>query len=123
MQEFSQSVREVGHARAPQVPAVNSPAPQRKQAKRFRVRIFSFLASLTYGFFLFFLFWQERLLLSAGLFCVLFIELMFLAIDLRTVKKRWLWLALFLLGAGLWLFMPNPVWQLVVAMWISLFAI
>ncbi len=123
MQEITQSVREVGHVGAVKASVSNSPAPQSKKLFPFRMWIFLFLAILTYGFFLFFLFWKERLLLSAGLFCVFFIELMFLSIDLRAVKKRWLWLRLFLLGAVLWLFIPNPVWQLVVAMWISLFAV
>ncbi len=91
------------------------------QQKRFWT-IFS-LSILTFLIFIWSLFWGKKILLAVGLFCVLFILLTFLAIDLRKVKRKKIWLPLFICGLIIRFFMPNPVWQLALALWISLFAI
>ena len=93
----------------------------RKQKIRFC--FFFFLSFLTYGIFLRKLFWQEELIASWILFCVLFIELIFLSIDIRTTKKRRMRWFLFVLWVVLTIFVPHPVWQVMVALWMSLITI
>ena len=91
------------------------------QQKRFR--IFLSLSTLTFLLFIWSLFWGKKLLLAVGLFCILFILLNFLAIDLRGVKKNKIWIPLIGIGFLIWILMPNTVRQLVLALWSSLFAI
>lgn len=88
-----------------------------------RFLFFLSLTILTYGVFVGTLFWGKRILLAVGLFCILFILLNFLAIDLRKVEKKKIWIPLIGSGFIIRLFMPNPVWQLALSLWISLFAI
>ena len=91
------------------------------QQKRFR--IFLSLSTLTFLFFIWSLFWGKKLLLAVGLFCILFILLNFLAIDLRGIKRNKIWIPLIATGLLIWIVMPNAVRQLVLALWASLFAI
>jgi hypothetical protein len=91
------------------------------QQKRFR--IFLSLSTLTFLLFIWSLFWGKKLLLAVGLFCILFILLNFLAIDLREVKRNKIWIPLIGIGLLIWILMPNAVRQLVLALWASLFAI
>lgn len=109
----------------PKQPLSSLKTIEQTQKNYLSVRFWIVLAMviLTYSLFVWTLFWQEKLLLSAGLFCILFIELIFLAIDLRSISKKKIWLILLGIGLIIWLFMPNPVWQLAVALWISLFTI
>jgi hypothetical protein len=91
------------------------------QQKRFR--IFLSLSTLTFLLFIWSLFWGKKLLLAVGFFCILFILLNFLAIDLRGVKRNKIWIPLIGIGLLIWILMPNAVRQLVLALWTSLFAI
>lgn len=91
------------------------------QQKRFRIFLSS--STLTFLLFIWSLFWGKKLLLAVGLFCILFILLNFLAIDLRGVKKNKIWIPLIGIGLLIWILMPNTVRQLVLALWSSLFAI
>lgn len=91
------------------------------QQKRFR--IFLSLSTLTFLLFIWSLFWGKKLLLAVSLFCILFILLNFLAIDLRGVKRNKIWIPLIGTGLLIWILIPNPVRQLVLALWTSLFAI
>lgn len=91
------------------------------QQKRFR--IFLSLSALTFLLFIWSLFWGKKLLLAVSLFCILFILLNFLAIDLKGVKRNKIWIPLIGIGLLIWILMPNAVRQLVLALWVSLFAI
>jgi len=78
---------------------------------------------MTYGVFLRKLLRERQVLWAVAAFCVLFIGLIFLAIDLRRVKKIKIWLPILILGAVLQLIIRNAPRQLMIAMWLSLFAI
>lgn len=67
------------------------------------------------------LFAEKRLLRAAGIFCILFIELIFLAIDLRKVKKKRIWMTILFIGGGMTSFILHEAWQLIVVLWFSLF--
>jgi len=103
---------------------VKDPEKHKKTHKQ-SIRFFFFflLSFATYGFFVRNLFWKEELINSWILFCILFIELIFLSIDMRWVKKRKMRGFLILLWLILTVFVPHPVWQIMVALWMSLITI
>lgn len=84
---------------------------------------FLVLTGSTYGMFIWQLFWNYKILIAIGIFCILFIELNFLAIDLRNIKKRMIWGILVVIGWSISFFIPNYTWQGITAFWISLFTI
>ena len=88
-----------------------------------RLCFFLVFSLMTYGFFLRKLLRERQVLWAVAAFCVLFIGLIFLAIDLRRVKKIKIWLPILILGAVLQLIIRNAPRQLMIAMWLSLFAI
>ena len=88
-----------------------------------RLCFFLVFSLMTYGFFLRKLLWERQVLWAVAAFCVLFIGLIFLAIDLRRVKKIKIWIPIIVLGVSLQLIIRNASRQLMIAMWLSLFAI
>ncbi|RKW25326.1 hypothetical protein D8B45_00865 [Candidatus Gracilibacteria bacterium] len=88
-----------------------------------RLCFFLAFSLVTYGFFLRKLLRERQVLWAVAAFCVLFIGLIFLAIDLRRVKKIKIWLPILILGAVLQLIIRNTPRQLMIAMRLSLFAI
>ena len=92
-----------------------------KQNARFVFFLFSSL--LTYSFFMWNLFRKESFLVSWILFCILFIELIFLSIDMRGIRKRIMRGVLFIIGIIFCLFVPNPVRQVITSVWLSLVTI
>ena len=92
-----------------------------KQTIRFL--FFSLSSLITYIFSVQKLFREEDFLSSWIFFCILFIELIFLSIDVRWVKKRIMWGVLLLLGIILCLLVPNPAWQVLTSIWLSLITI
>ena len=92
-----------------------------KQTIRFL--FFSLSSLITYILSVQKLFREEDFLSSWIFFCILFIELIFLSIDVRWVKKRIMWGVLLLLGIILCLLVPNPAWQVLTSIWLSLITI
>ena len=88
-----------------------------------RFLFFSICSLVTYTLFVRKLFREKEFLVSWILFCILFIELIFLSIDVRGVKKRIMRWWLFILGIVLCCLVPNPVWQVITAIWLSLITI
>ena len=88
-----------------------------------RFLFFSICSLVTYGLVIRKLFRKEEFLFSWILFCILFIELIFLAIDVRGVKKRIMWWGLIILWIISCLLVPHPVWQVITAIWLSLITI
>lgn len=85
-----------------------------------RFGFFWILSLLTYTLFIRNLFWEKEYIISWVLFCILFIELIFLSIDVRWVKKtimRWILFVFWLIISFL---IPNPVRQVITALWLSL---
>lgn len=106
------------------VDKVEHPEKYKKKIKHpLRKRFFIVFSSITYGFFVYNLFWKQELILSLILFCIFFIELIFLSIDLRNERKRILRTILLITWWILRLFIPNPIRQLVVSLRISLITI
>ncbi|MDO4714565.1 MAG: hypothetical protein Q4B28_08265 [bacterium] len=70
---------------------------------RKKIRFFGtcILCAGLYTSFVMQLFWQKNILLSALLFCLLFVGLIFWAIDMRKLPQGWIWLGLLLLGGGI----------------------
>ena len=96
-----------------------------KLTRKQHIRFFIFLvfSFTTYGFFLWNLFRKDQLLISWILFCVLFIELIFLSIDMRGFKKRKMRGFLIILWLIFQIFIPHPVRQVSVSLRISLITI
>lgn len=92
-----------------------------RKTQKLRLSFFLIMNLVSYGAFARTLFVEKKILRAAGIFCVLFIELIFLAIDLRKIQKRRIWRGLLLLGIGITPFLMNESWQLVVVLWFSLF--
>ena len=88
-----------------------------------RFLFFSICSLITYTLFVRKLFWEKEFLVSWILFCILFIELIFLSIDVRGVKKRIMRWGLLILGIIFCCLVPNPVWQVITAIWLSLITI
>lgn len=88
-----------------------------------RFRIGLIICSSLYGSFLFQLFWKKSILLSALLFCILFVGLIFWALDTRHIKKRWIWGSLVMLGGIIWPLIPEANWQIFTAFILSLLSI
>jgi hypothetical protein len=84
---------------------------------------FSISSLITYILCMRNLFWKEEFLVSWILFCVLFIELIFLSIDVRGVAKKVMWWVLFIIWVVFSLLVPHPVWQVITAVWLSLITI
>jgi hypothetical protein len=78
---------------------------------------------ITYILCMWNLFWKEEFLISWVLFCVLFIELIFLSIDVRGIAKKVMWWVLFIIWVVFSLLVPHPVWQVITAVWLSLITI
>ena len=94
-----------------------------RKRRNIRIVVLTTIVLLTYFFFVRLAFWKQSLLYSMVVFAFLFIEIIFLSIDFREIKKRWFRGFLVLLWLLLRLFMPNPVWQRAVALRISIFSI
>jgi hypothetical protein len=62
-----------------------------EQKNKIRFIIFLALAGVLYFVFFYELFLAKRALVAGLLFCIFFIVLPFLAIDLRKVKKIWIY--------------------------------
>ena len=88
-----------------------------------RFLFFSICSLITYILVIWKLFRKEEFLVSWILFCVLFIELIFLSIDIRGVKKRIMRWGLIILGILSCLLVPYPVWQVITSIWLSLITI
>ena len=88
-----------------------------------RFLFFSISSLITYILCMWNLFWKEEFLVSWILFCVLFIELIFLSIDVRGVAKKVMWWVLFIIWVVFSLLVPHPVWQVITAVWLSLITI
>ena len=88
-----------------------------------RFVFFSISSLITYILCMWNLFWKEEFLISWVLFCVLFIELIFLSIDVRGVAKKVMWWVLFIIWVVFSLLVPHPVWQVITAVWLSLITI
>ena len=84
---------------------------------------FSISSLITYILCMLNLFWKEEFLISWVLFCVLFIELIFLSIDVRGIAKKVMWWVLFIIWVVFSLLVPHPVWQVITAVWLSLITI
>lgn len=91
-----------------------------EQNNKIRFIIFLVLASVLYFVFFYELFLAKRALVAGLLFCIFFIVLPFLAIDLRKVKKIWIYWTIFFVGLILSMLLPQNNWQTVIALWISL---
>ena len=76
-----------------------------------RFLFFSICSLITYILVIWKLFRKEEFLVSWILFCILFIELIFLSIDIRGVKKRIMRWGLIILGILSCLLVPYPVFQ------------
>ncbi len=118
MHESWEEARAVGFLE-PKTPA---PIPQASNTKlqKLRLGFFLVLTVLTYGRFAWMLFAEKRLLRAAGIFCILFIELIFLAIDLRKVKKKQIRTTILFIGIGMTPFILGEARQLIVVLWASL---
>lgn len=101
--------------------SVLAPSNSNLKLQRLRFSFFLLLSGLSYGGFAWMLFAEKRLLRAAGIFCILFIELIFLAIDLRKVKKKRIWMTILFIGGGMTSFILHEAWQLIVVLWFSLF--
>lgn len=88
-----------------------------------RFVFFSISSLITYILCMWNLFWKEEFLISWVLFCVLFIELIFLSIDVRGIAKKVMWWVLFIIWVVFSLLVPHPVWQVITAVWLSLITI
>lgn len=88
-----------------------------------RFVFFSICSLITYILCMWNLFWKEEFLISWVLFCVLFIELIFLSIDVRGIAKKVMWWVLFIIWVVFSLLVPHPVWQVITAVWLSLITI
>lgn len=88
-----------------------------------RFLFFSISSLITYILSVRNLFRKEDFLSSWIYFCVLFIELIFLSIDVRGIKKRIMRWVLLLLWIILCFLVPHPVWQVIAAIWLSLITI
>ena len=88
-----------------------------------RFLFFSICSLITYILVIWKLFRKEEFLVSWILFCILFIELIFLSIDIRGVKKRIMRWGLIILGILSCLLVPYPVWQVITSIWLSLITI
>jgi len=88
-----------------------------------RFVFFSVCSLITYILCMWNLFWKEEFLVSWILFCILFIELIFLSIDVRGVAKKVMWWVLFIIWVIFSLLVPHPVWQVITAVWLSLITI
>lgn len=123
MHESWEEARAVGFSET----KATNPAPisqsSNSKLQKLRCSFFLLLSGLSYAGFTWMLFVEKRLLRAAGIFCILFIELIFLAIDLRKVKKKQIWITMLLIGAGISPFILSEAWQLIVVLWFSLFMI
>ena len=60
-----------------------------RKRRNIRIVVLTTIVLLTYFFFVRLAFWKQSLLYSMVVFAFLFIEIIFLSIDFREIKKRW----------------------------------
>lgn len=120
MHETWEEARVVGFPEPQNLKPAPAPIPSNCKLQKRRCNFFLLLSGGCYSGFAWMLFVEKSLLRAAGSFCLLFIALIFLAIDLRKVKKKLIRWTLGLIGGGISLFLWKAPRQLMVVLRLSL---